>query len=55
MIIFVSMSQKSERRHLVIIRVLLHKLKLSLNLKLPLSSRTLLAKMALIFCCTKQF
>ena len=34
---------------------LLHKLKLPLNLKLPLSSRSLLMKMALIFCCIKQF
>ena len=37
------------------IRALLHELKLSLNSKLPLSSKTLLVKMAFIFCCTKQF
>ena len=34
---------------------LLHELKLSLNPKLPLSSRTLLVKMALIFCCINNF
>ena len=37
------------------LRALLHELKLSLNPKLPLSSRTLLVKMALFFCCIKQF
>ena len=36
-------------------RALLHELKLSLNPKLPLSSRTVLVKMALIVCCIKQF
>ena len=37
------------------LKALLHKLQLSLNLKLSLSSKTLLLKMVIIFCCIKQF
>ena len=37
------------------IGAMLHELKLLIDPKLPLSSRTLLVKMELIFCCIKQF